>query len=422
MTGRGGWPMTVFLTPDGRPFFGGTYYPPQRRHGMPSFTEVIVAVRDAWRDRRDASMRRPTSWPAPSSRAPSWPRRSDERPTSGSSCSRARTACCAPSTTTRGAASAAHRSSRSRRCSTSCCDRTATTAATRPRSMVRTSLDAMASGGIYDHLGGGFARYSVDGQWLVPHFEKMLYDQAGLIRVYLHAWQVTGEPRYRQVVEETIGYVLARPARARGRAVLGRGRRLRGRGGQLLRLVPRRRGEIGGPEAVQWYGVTAEGNFEGATSSTARSAATWCGRRRSRRRASDSSRRAPTRVRPGLDDKVLTEWNAMFLSALGRGGRRHRTTATGIARTPSRSASSCCATLRDADGRWLRSWHGGPGQAACVRGRLRLAGRRLHPPGRAHRRGPVDREARADAPTRCCACSGTTSGAGCSPPGPTPSA
>ncbi len=114
--------------------------------------------------------------------------------------------------------------------------------------VVTTTLDAMASGGIYDHLGGGFARYSVDERWLVPHFEKMLYDQALLVPLYLHAWQVTGEARYRQVVEETVGYVLRRAAPPRRRVLLLRGRGLGGRGGPLLPLDPgagRRRGRAG---------------------------------------------------------------------------------------------------------------------------------------------------------------------------------
>ena len=103
---------------------------------------------------------------------------------------------------------------------------------------VRISLDAMASGGIYDHLGGGFARYSVDHRWLVPHFEKMLYDNALLTRAYLHAWLVTGEPVYRQVVDETIGYVLRDLRHPDGGFYSAEGRRLRGRGGEVLRVVP----------------------------------------------------------------------------------------------------------------------------------------------------------------------------------------
>ena len=137
--------------------------------------------------------------------------------------------------------------------------------------MVTTSLDAMAAGGIYDHLGGGFARYSTDERWLVPHFEKMLYDQALLARAYLHAWQVTGDARYRQVLDETIGYVLARPAPPRRWLLLGRGRRLPRRPGphreglfqtwtvdEVRDVLGCRRGA-----ALDWWGITDAGQLRG---------------------------------------------------------------------------------------------------------------------------------------------------------------
>ena len=153
--------------------------------------------------------------------------------------------------------------------SSSACAPTRTTAATGARTVVTTSLDAMASGGMYDHLGGGFARYSVDAFWLVPHFEKMLYDQALLARVYLHAWQQVGEARWRQVLDETIAYVLPRPAPARGRLLVGRGRRLRGdEEGRFYVWTSRRSKRCSAPTsrpaAIEWYGVTEAGNFEGS--------------------------------------------------------------------------------------------------------------------------------------------------------------
>ena len=137
--------------------------------------------------------------------------------------------------------------------------------------MVTTTLDAMASGGIYDHLGGGFARYSVDERWLVPHFEKMLYDQALLVPLYLHAWQVTGEARYRQVVEETIGYVLARPAPPGRRVLLRRGRRLaEGEEGRFYVWTPAQIDAAVGPRARAGRARVVRrhaeaGNFEGRT-------------------------------------------------------------------------------------------------------------------------------------------------------------
>ena len=230
--------------------------------------------------------------------------------------------------------------------------------------MVTTTLDAMAAGGIYDHLGGGFARYSTDATWTVPHFEKMLYDQAGLVRAYLHAWQVTGSARW-----------LTRSSRrpsptscgtwpvARGWAVLGprtptpKARRA------VLRLdTGRARGRArarAGRAVADFYGVTEAGNFEGATSCVVPGgAAVGATAPRSKRPAPAVRGTRPNGSAPGLDDKVLTEWNAMFGSALAEAAA-----ATGRADWQ----EAACAVgeflleqLREPDtGRWLRSWHGG---------------------------------------------------------------
>jgi uncharacterized protein YyaL (SSP411 family) len=353
MTGRGGWPMTVFLTPDGRPFFGGTYYPPERRHGMPGFTEVMIAIRDAWRDRRDAVVGQ-----------------ADELAATIES----RTQLAAPTDAPHlgiellegayGVLRAQHDDAwggfggapkfpqpsmldlllRSHNHNGS--DDTL--------AMVRTSLDAMASGGIYDHLGGGFARYSVDGEWLVPHFEKMLYDQAGLTRLYLHAWQVIGEPRYLQVVEETIAYVLRDLRAPEGGLYSAEDADSEGEEGLFYVWSLDDVEEIGGAEAVRWYGVSRDGNFEGANilnrpvrGDLLRPPAVEAARQRL-----FDARLA--RIRPGLDDKVLTEWNAMFLSALceaaaATGNQEWQRVAVEIGEFLLRE-------LRDANGRWLRSW------------------------------------------------------------------
>ena len=224
--------------------------------------------------------------------------------------------------------------------------------------MVTTTLDAMASGGIYDHLGGGFARYSVDERWLVPHFEKMLYDQALLVPLYLHAWQVTGAARYRQVVEETVGYVLGELRHPDGGFYSSEDADSEGEEGRFYLWTPAKVEAAVGPElapaALEWYGVTEAGNFEGRTILT-RPVRGDLERppEVERARALLFAARAE-RVRPGLDDKVLTEWNALMLAALAEAG-------AALGREDWLDAARCNAELlltrlRRPDGRWQRSW------------------------------------------------------------------
>ena len=228
--------------------------------------------------------------------------------------------------------------------------------------MVETSLDAMASGGIYDHLGGGFARYSVDQAWLVPHFEKMLYDQALLTRVYLHAWQVTGLDRYRQVLDETVGYVLRDLRHPDGGFSSAEDADSEGEEGLFYvwtpdQVVAALDGDADlADEVMAFYGVTPGGNFEGRTILN-RLAHRGDLERPPARRGRPPRRlfaAREQRVRPGLDDKVLTEWNALMLGALAEAAA-----ATG--RDDWRAAAVAngeflLRELRRDDGRWLRSW------------------------------------------------------------------
>ena len=354
MSGQGGWPMTVFLTPEGEPFYGGTYYPPRPAHGRPSFLEVLDAIHNAWQERRAdvvqqagqlaAAIRERTHLDASDSqlgphlldgayrtlrsihddhwggfgRAPKFP-----QPTFLELLLRAHAA--------NGAAETLQ--------------------------VVTTSLDAMASGGIYDHLGGGFARYSVEPTWTVPHFEKMLYDQAGLARVYLHAWQVTGEARFLQVVEETVDYVLRDLRSPEGGLYSAEDADSEGVEGKFyVWSIEQIRDVLGdtAEAAIEWYGVTKEGNFEGEN------ILVRAKRGDLRRPPGVEAARAALfthrekRVRPGLDDKVLTEWNGMFFSALAEAAA-----ATGRSEwldAAIRGADFLLASLRRDDGRWLRSW------------------------------------------------------------------
>ena len=205
MTGHGGWPMTVFLTPDGRPFFGGTYYPPAPRYGMPGFRQLLLAIADAWQERRremesagdrmaDALNRSIALRPADATLAPTTLDRAAQGlmrsldPYEGGFGD-------APKFPQPMNLDFLLQSWRR-------------TGDVKQLKAVTYTLAKMAGGGIYDQLGGGFHRYSTDAHWLVPHFEKMLYDNAQLARTYLHAWQITGEPEFRRIVEETLDYVL----------------------------------------------------------------------------------------------------------------------------------------------------------------------------------------------------------------------
>jgi uncharacterized protein YyaL (SSP411 family) len=363
LSGRGGWPMTVFLTPDGRPFFAGTYFPNSPRHGMPSFTQILENVHDVWLNRRqdidqqadqltDAVRRQVIAAPDATLPGP------DVLAQAAGSLRRAYDAAwggfgAAPKFPQTMALEALLRHH-------------AHTGDDDVLQIVTNSLDAMASGGIYDHLGGGFSRYSVDAHWIVPHFEKMLYDNALLARVYLHAWQVTGKPRYRQVLDETFEYLLRDLHHPDGGFYSAEDADSEGEEGKFyvfslaeVRSVLDTAG-LGdhADEVVDWYGVTDAGNFEGHNILVRplRGDLVRPPQVHAARAALLAAR--DRRVRPGLDDKVLTEWNGLVLSTLAEAAA-----ATGDERWLAeavRAGEFLCANLRNG-GRWLRSWQADAG-------------------------------------------------------------
>jgi len=356
-SGQGGWPMTVFLTPDGSPFFGGTYYPKTSKMGRPGFVDLMRGVDQAWHERRDQVV-------AQADHVSSAIRAQAAMVTQGSEDGAAPEL--GPSLLERGhqALAASHDAEwggfgRAPKfpmpTNLELLLRVHShTRAEEPLRMALTTLDAMASGGMYDHVGGGFHRYSVDAFWMVPHFEKMLYDQAGLVRAHLHAWQLTGEPRFRQVVEETVGYVLRQLGQPEGGFSSAEDADSEGEEGKFYVWRLSDVAKIGGAEAVDWYGVTQGGNFEG-TNILHRPVRGDLLRppevEAARRRLFDEREK---RVRPGLDDKVLTEWNAMFLASLAEAG-------AGLGRddwleTAVANGEFLLSALRREDGRWLRSW------------------------------------------------------------------
>jgi uncharacterized protein YyaL (SSP411 family) len=356
MTGSGGWPMTVFLRPDGQPFYGGTYFPPVPRHGMPAFVDLLRAVDGAWRTKRDELDEQAT-------KLTETVRRSAALGGSGpvpdadvlDAAERGLEAAVDPRWGGFGSAPKFPQAMS--------IDFLLRRGVVEPAAL---SLDAMASGGIYDHLGGGFARYSVDATWLVPHFEKMLYDQALLARAYLHAWQVTGKARYRQVLEETIGYVLRDLRSPEGGFFSAEDADSEGEEGKFYVWSLDELRAVGGDVAVEWYGATEGGNFEGHN-------ILWRPVRGDLLRPPEvEAARAALfqhrlqRTRPGLDDKVLTEWNGLFLSTLAEAAfacRRDDWLAAAVA-----CGEFLLAELRRPDGRWLRSWQA---DAVAVEGTTR---------------------------------------------------
>lgn len=368
LTGQGGWPMTVFMLPNGRPFYGGTYFPLEPRMGMPSFRQLLAGIHDAYTNRRDEVEQAAANLTESLDRnvlgiggavddlnadlldkavkrmgenfdkrhggfggAPKFPQpmvlefllRSYVRT---------------------GDENALH--------------------------MVTHTLEKMARGGIYDQIGGGFARYSVDALWLVPHFEKMLYDNAQLSRLYLHAWMVTGDDFFRQIAEEVYDYILREMAAPEGGFYSATDADSEGEEGKFFVWDVAELETLLGDDAavaIEYWGVTPGGNFEGHNilyvPNSDEIAAERLGLSVDELRAKitqikDTLYAARTqRVHPGLDDKILTAWNGLMLASLAEAART-------LNRDDYRAAAVRCGeflldNLMTAEGRLLRTHKGG---------------------------------------------------------------
>jgi uncharacterized protein YyaL (SSP411 family) len=364
MTGSGGWPMTVFLDPGGRPFFGGTYFPPEDRQGMPGFVRLLDAIDDAWRTRRDELEQQADQLRQAIEESTAIGGRGPGGALSTAILDQAVANLQGQFDSRFGGFGRAPKFPQAMTL-TFLLDQAVVDPAPEILEMVTVSLDAMAAGGIYDQVGGGFHRYSVDAHWLVPHFEKMLYDQALLVRAYVHGWLVTGTERYRRIVEETVGYVLRDLRHADGGFFSAEDADSEGVEGRFYVWSLDELETLCGddlPEVVRHFGVTARGNFEDPHTGFRGNILHAVGPTDDRPEAVD--RVLPRlfaareqRVRPGLDDKVLLGWNALFLrslteaaDALGRGDWME------AART---NARFLLRELRRADGRLLRSWQDG---------------------------------------------------------------
>jgi uncharacterized protein len=377
MTGRGGWPLNVFLTPEQLPFYGGTYFPPEPRHGMPAWTQVLQAIAEPWRERREEI------------------RAGGER-LRGQLCGGAQLT---PSSEPireqeLDAAVAALRASYD-------VEEGGFGGAPKfpqasvveflllrgEREMSGSTLRAMAGGGIHDQIGGGFSRYSVDRSWTVPHFEKMLYDNALLARAYLHGFKALGERRLLDVCLDTLGWALREMRGPEGgfySALDADSEGVEGR--YYVWTLPELREVLAedADAAIDWLGATEQGNFVDPHHPQTgwnvlqdrdhdRVAAELDTETRERIRSRLLAARA-LRVRPGLDDKRLTAWNALMISALADAGATLRDEPVEgvdarLAQSLLGAATSCAQflldELRDERGRLLRSYNDGRAKIAA---------------------------------------------------------
>jgi uncharacterized protein YyaL (SSP411 family) len=370
LTGQGGWPMSVFLTPQLEPFYGGTYFPPDDRYGRPSFKRVLLALIEAWRTRRDDILR--------SSREIAERLQQAGRFEPGKE---------APDVNLlRNAVSMLGR----------VFDSTYGGFGSAPKfphgtdlrlllrvwkrfdddealRMARVTFDRMAMGGMYDHLGGGFHRYSTDERWLVPHFEKMLYDNAQLAIAYLEAFQATGDPFYREVVEETLTYVLREMTGREGAFFSSHDADSEGVEGKFFVWSVPEVEEILGKERAQVfayvYDVTSEGNWEGNNILYRNKTIEQDARllqlsvpdlrdllRECKRRLLEVRNQ---RVRPGRDEKVLTSWNALMIQAFAEAAQVLER--PDYARVAARAAGFVLDVMRGAPGFLLRTYSAGSG-------------------------------------------------------------
>jgi len=367
MVGRGGWPMTVFLTPDGKPFYAGTYFPNEPRHGMPSFRQILTGVTQAWNTDRenvvgsagqvaeqlqalsgvgfeeqelDADILKSALRGLQGQFDPSWGGFGDApkfpQPMTIEFLLREHVR--------------VHDSD--------------------ALEMAEVTLGKMARGGMYDQLGGGFARYSVDHRWLVPHFEKMLYDNAQLARVYLHAWQITGNELYRRITEETLDYVLLEMRDGGGGFYSSQDADSEGVEGKFYVWSADEIRKALGEDAdvfMRIYGVSDEGNWEGHNilnlhldpEAIAEQVGIDAGKLQGRMAAARSAlyELRSKRIWPGLDDKVLTSWNGLMLAALAEAGQAFgRPDYMEAAKS---NAEFLHRTMRGESGRLFRTWKAG---------------------------------------------------------------
>ncbi len=370
MTGRGGWPMSVFLTPDLEPFYGGTYWPPSRKMGMPGFDEVIMGVDDAWKNRKEMAIeqagemaRRVQSVSAGQAAIPACEMETSLLENAGASMQRI-------FDFTHGGFGQAPKFPHAMDlqvllrlwCRTG--DQTSL-------DMVKLNLHKMAGGGIYDHLAGGFARYSVDERWLVPHFEKMLYDNALLAEVYIDAHLATREHAYAQTAKETLDYIIREMTDELGGFHSTEDADSEGVEGKFYVWSPTEVLEVlgadRGDQFCYVYDITENGNFEGQNIPNLPKTIEQCAELKQwdvdelkQQLAEDREQlrqHRETRIRPGKDDKILASWNGLMIHSMSRAAIAFDSDVYRAAAV--RAAEFVWERMRTSDGRLLHSWRNG---------------------------------------------------------------
>jgi hypothetical protein len=371
--GQGGWPMTVFLTPDGKPFYGGTYFPPTPRYGMPSFPQLLQGIANFWHNRRD-EVEKSVAEIHQHLQQNALVQNLGQGQLEDSIFERALSVLLRRFDHDKGGFGQAPKFPPSMIIEFLLRMRLQKNDGMAGDSlalhMAEHTLKMMAYGGMYDQLGGGFARYSTDNDWLVPHFEKMLYDNALLARVYLHAWQVTGNTLYKRITEETLDFVARELRHESGGFYSSYDADSEGEEGKFYVWSAQEIRQILGDEAelfMRYYDVTEGGNWEGHNilnmKSEPEEVAQSLGLDMVEMEQHLAAAKAKLydvraqRVWPGLDDKVLTAWNGLMLAAFAEAGRvLKRADYTAVAQ---QNAQFLHETMRRENGRLLRTWKAG---------------------------------------------------------------